>query len=264
MKRIGSRENPVIKECRSLKEKKYRQRYGRYIIEGHKLVREALSSGQPLQVMVREDCEAIYWDAEQARPDIEWYCLEEQPFNWLADVSQPQGVLAVMPLAVSTLDELPRNSASGIWLYLDRISDPGNLGTIYRSALALGAGAVLHSKDCADSFSPKTVRAAAGAMLNLPLAIDIGLNDLRELKEQGFQLLATDIGDAEPYYMCSYQHPVILAVGSEAHGLDPEVKSLCEQAIAIPMQQGSDSLNAAVAAAIILADHARRHIICKP
>lgn len=264
MIRISSRDNPSLKRLRSLKEKKYRQQCGMFMIEGRKLVQEALASGKVRQVFLDEDSAPDWAGQCTSFPEVEWYLLERGLAAAAASTVNPPGIAAVAVLPDTRLEAVLAavNSPAGPgWMiYLDRINDPGNLGSILRSAWALGVEAALLSPGCADPFNPKAVRAASGAVIALPVAQEVEISALALLVGRGYSLLGADVSDGLPYYMVEYGRPAILAIGSEAHGLESRVRELCAGLVRIPMPSGAESLNAAAAASIILADYARRYI----
>lgn len=263
MIKISSRNNPALKRLRSLVEKKYRLQYGLYMIEGHKQVREALASGIVSQVFLDEELAPEYGEYQTAWLGLEWYLLDSSLAGSAGSTIHPQGIAATAILPGTSLDQLlPAEwpgAGPGWMIYLDHINDPGNLGSLLRSAWALGVEAALLSPDCSDPFNPKAVRAASGAIVNMPLAQGVDSQALEDMIRRGCCLIGAQ-ADGEPYYQVDFRRPAILAIGSEARGLLPATRQICTARAGIPMIPGAESLNASVAGAIILADYARRYI----
>jgi TrmH family RNA methyltransferase len=134
------------------------------------------------------------------------------------------------------------------------------MGSILRTCWGLGVGAVLLTKGCVDPFSPKVIRATMGALINVPVFSDVSIEQLDSLKENGFDFICTDVHGGIRYCDASYIKPAVIIMGSEAQGVDPEIKNWCGQNINIPLKSGVDSLNVAAACAIILAEAWRQHL----
>jgi TrmH family RNA methyltransferase len=191
--------------------------------------------------------------------------VSERVIETLGEAQTSQGVISVLPLDALDPDLLRARRAPAkrpILLILDSLADPGNLGTILRTALAANADEVLLSLNCADCLSPKVVRAAAGAHVALPVRADLPWEDIEERaihhcgKEK--RILLAEAGSPYLYYEQDLTQPLALIIGSEAHGPSPEARRLATRMISIPLANGVESLNAAMAAGIILFEGVRQ------
>lgn len=251
MKKITSKDNQYIKHAVSLKNKKYRTREQMFLLEGKKMVTEALQNNSPLvRIMVDEAHIEEYGDLIQQFSDLEWLQIDSKIFNGIADTETPQGIIAVASIPRPSFRELLKQNTS--LFLLDQISDPGNLGTIIRTAWALDIDGILLSEGCTDPFSPKAVRASMGGILNLPVYTCIGLKELDSLRSAGYSLIGTALDARTNVFNCDYKKPHIIVIGSEARGVRPEIQRCCDKLIKIPINPAVDSLNAAVACAIIM------------
>ena len=247
-----------LKFYRSLKQKKYRRREGKFLIEGVNLIEAALDGfGRLLHVLTtpeRGEEPRISKLADDARKrGIPVDKLDEKALRSLCEAVTPQGVVAVA--------EMPPNAAENILhgrdrliLVLDRVSDPGNVGTILRTAEWFGIGSVVCSRGCADLFSGKVLRASAGALFYVPrLAWDVDLQVfLPELAAKGVRIFAADSSRGSPYWQESWESPLALAIGNERHGVGDWTESTPPRFVRIPGKGRTDSLNAAMAAAILV------------
>ncbi len=240
MDRIASRTNPRVQRARSLRESKYRRETGRHFIEGDKLVREALTSGAALEtVFVREGY------AGTVDFPCETVLVTDSVMDALSTAGTPQNLCAVARTPVASLPE----SFTGLVLLLEDVQDPGNVGTLIRTADALGASAVILSPQCADPFSPKTLRASMGSAYHLPVyAADIPAA-LRALNEQGYPCLCGHLKGSET--LPAKTSKMALLVGNEGNGVTDASAALC-YCYRLPMPGKAESLNAAVFGAILL------------
>ncbi|MGI6469208.1 MAG: TrmH family RNA methyltransferase [Syntrophomonadaceae bacterium] len=251
MKEISSKENPIIKEIARLKHKKYRDQAGMYILEGPHLVEEALHSRQePVYLLVHRKRLEQYRDIIDGYPDQSWYIVDERIMKQLSDTESPQGMLGVMAKPAYRLEQVAR--PGGLLVVLDQLSDPGNVGTIIRTAWAFAVDAVLLTTGCVDPFNPKVVRGAMGGTLHVPVIDGITMAQLNGLKSRGYRFYGTAAKGARSVYEVDFKGSLAVVIGSEARGLSPEVAGLCDEMVKIPCKDGVDSLNAAVACGIIL------------
>lgn len=241
--RITSRDNPQVKEiCGLLASGKKRREAGEYVCEGFTLLEEALRSGlAPQRVFCLEGMEDRLPRLECPVITVNRSVLEK-----LSDVPAPQGVVFTLPLPRT--DALPRGSR---FLALDELRDPGNLGTILRTADAFGLDGVVLLGDCADPFAPKTVRSAMGSLFRARFCRRTGETLAEEMRSRGIPLYAAALGrDSRPVTGLDL-HRACVVVGNEAHGVSQKVLELCDGSIIIPIQS-AESLNAAVAAGILM------------
>ena len=246
MERITSRTNPRVQRARSLRESKYRKETGCHFIEGDKLVREALTSGAALEtVFVR----AGYAGA------LDFPCeiveVSGSVMDALATAGTPQSLCAVAKTPAAPLPE----AFQGTVLLLEDVQDPGNVGTLIRTADALGASAVILSPQCADPFSPKTLRASMGSVYHLPVYVTDVPAALRALNDQGYTCLCGHLRGSEALPLKTDR--MALLVGNEGNGVTDEAAALCYP-YRLPMPGRAESLNAAVFGAIMLYELMRR------
>ncbi len=250
---ITSFSNNKCKYIRSLAQRKARLEYGEYIVEGVKAVRDAFDA--------RAEVSAIYIsESFRARADFDYpakvpvYTVSDSVFERMCDTRTPQGILA----AVKLDDRRFTPGLSAYYVYCDGISDPGNLGTIIRTADAAGFDAVLLSENCADAYAPKTVRAGMGSHFHVDVYTGVGASDLVQMKKDGFMLVGGDIGGGTADYRePDYAKPLVIAVGNEANGISEEILGICRR-VKIPIYGRAESLNAAVAASILMYEAARQ------
>ncbi|MEA4869868.1 MAG: RNA methyltransferase [Christensenella sp.] len=238
---IESRANERVKEARKLLQRKERKESGLHLIEGEKLVREAIFSGAHVVSCFLEEGYA-FSPPESAIA----YTVTRPVLESLCESQTPQGVVAVVetPLLVP-----PAVYPSGLVVVLDGVQDPGNVGTILRSADAFGAAGVLLSPSCADPYSPKTLRAAMGSTYHLPVWQGALAPEIARLKQSGFVALCGDLHGSET--LPALASSVALVIGSEGSGVSAEVRALCE-GFRLTMRGRAESLNASVAAGVLL------------
>ena len=231
---ILSRQNPLVKELASLKEKKGRRRTGTFLVEGHKMVREAVASGMDVvRLILRED----YAGETYGLPAV---LLGRDAFAAVCDEKTPQGIAAEVVI--------PERSVQGRCLLLDGLQDPANVGAIIRTAVAAGYEDV-YLAGCADPFSPKSVRASMSGVFFARIMQGTQEEILSAIA--GLPVIAADMGGEDVF---SYAAPekFCLAVGSEGSGLSALVRGRADVTVCIPMDARTESLNAAVSAGILM------------
>ncbi|MBX9885989.1 MAG: RNA methyltransferase [Novosphingobium sp.] len=247
--------NPTIKAVRSLREKKHRKREGRFLAEGLRLLTDARESGRlPELLLMAEGREGHpLLDALEAAVSAAGGDVIEMPEDLLAKVTgkdNPQAVAGVFAEWDTGLEALDR-ARSPLWLAAQAMRDPGNLGTMLRTADAVGAGGVILLDDCADPFSVEAVRASMGAVFTVPLAQARWADFQRWLRAGPGQLVAASLREAVPYRGAPYAAPCFVMVGNESRGLPEDYEMACDLRVTMPMKGRADSLNAAVAAAVL-------------
>ncbi|MBR4711541.1 MAG: RNA methyltransferase [Clostridia bacterium] len=243
METVTSLKNPRVALWRSLKQTQARRETGLFLVEGDKSVREALDSGWR--------AEAVLLDA--ARPVPAWLpsalpltLVPDHVLAAVCDTKTPQGIAAVMRMHTGPV-------TGKRLVALDGVQDPGNVGTILRTADALGLDGVLLSADCADPYSPKVLRATMGSVFHLPFAVAPDLPEaLRERQRAGIPVLSSQL-DGEPFdRFVPDDRGFVLVIGSEGSGVSAPVRDLADRRLCLPMRGRAESLNAAVAAAIMM------------
>jgi RNA methyltransferase, TrmH family len=244
---VTSRTNPRVKAASALQRRRTRRETSRHLTEGPNAVGEALAAGYVETLFALPGA----WEGLDVPADVEVVEVTGPVLERLADTPSPQGVVAVVRSVVADPTDLP---GDGLLVVLHEVSDPGNVGTILRTADAGGAVGVWLTPTCADPFSPKAVRAAAGSTYHLPVVVD---GDLERLVDHahgcGRRLhgLAAN-APASVTDLDARRAPVGLVLGNEAHGLDAAALDVLDGTVAVPMPGAAESLNVAAAAAIAI------------
>lgn len=261
MKEITSLNNAVIKDVCNLKQKKYRERTGSFVVEGLRSVEEAVNCAFVQKIFVVPDNSDIRLNRlleAAAAKNIELYSVTEQVMKKLSDTEAPQGVLAVCAKPQGII------SAEGPVLVLDRVADPGNVGTLIRTAEAAGMAAVILLAGCADVYAPKTVRSTMGSLLRLPILCDMPEAEFTGwARKNNYEIMVTCLDGAENLYETEFGRRLAVVVGSEAYGASESLKAAAAKRVFIPMQGKAESLNAAVAGGIVMFEAMRRRLATK-
>jgi TrmH family RNA methyltransferase len=249
---------PVNKLPRELKKAARRKELGLAVIEGARLVTDALKSGVEF---VRLYASKSFISSEIYKEIItplkamgfEPVVLSDSLFNAACDTKTPQGILAVIKADLRDLEDILTVGSRKSYVILDGSADPGNAGSIIRSAEAAGFSGMIMSEGCVDLYSPKTLRASMGSAFRLPIVRDVDLaGAIRVLKNRGVTVLAAmPDGDAN-YYDIDLSGDIALVIGSEAFGVSGDVADICDGKLCIPAPGGAESLNAGVAAGILI------------
>ncbi|MEG2382047.1 MAG: RNA methyltransferase [Oscillospiraceae bacterium] len=244
MEHITSRKNRIITHLKSLStDGAYRREAGEFICDGEKLLREAISCGAKVS--------CVLWGGEafEIPSEIEQYSCPAELMQHVSPLKSSQG--PVFSVKISDGGEQSEN-VQGSVLVLENVQDPGNVGTVIRTANALGICAVVLVGDCADLYNPKTVRASMGAIFRQRV-LEVKLDALSAfISENGLRLYGAALSETAEDIRNTDMKKIAVAVGSEGRGLSEALLSLCDGQLIIPMQPGSESLNAAVAASIIM------------
>jgi TrmH family RNA methyltransferase len=260
---ITSFSNPLVKRVQALRDKRHRREEGLFLAEGLRILTEALetgrvprilffaaaSAGHPLVRALIDAVEGDFGEAIETTPDI---------LSKLSGKDNPQAVVGVFDTFETTLDMLDR-AAAPIWLVAERLRDPGNLGTILRTGDAVGAGALILVDECVDPFSTEAVRASMGALFTVPIVRVIWPEFIGWLREGPGQLVGLSLQTEHGYRDAAYAAPTFLLTGNEAQGLPEEYEAACDLLVKMPMLGKADSLNAAVATAVMAYEVLARH-----
>ncbi len=239
MQTIKSKDNQIFKSFNKLNQKKFRDREGLFVVEGDKLVEEAVKCGADIvMTAVREDRKDDYPDA---------YVFTETLFDKLTDTVNSQGVIA----AVRKPDPDSRLRKGNI-VVLDRLQDPGNVGTVIRTCDAAGAAQIIAVRGTADVYSPKVVRSCAGSIFRVPVSEMDTEEAIALIREQGKLLAVSTPGDAVDYREIKTNKDIALVIGNEANGVSGDFLGNAEVKVMIPMKGDIESLNAGVAAGILI------------
>jgi RNA methyltransferase, TrmH family len=251
---ITSSANPTLAFVRKLSRRDRRAEERAFVVEGVRAVRDALLTGAvPRLVFLREGEDDVLRELPLP-PDVHPRVVARRLFDRLSDVQTPQGVLAVFP--VPELPPAPDNPGQLV-LVLDRLRDPGNVGTLLRAAAGAGVDAVYMSQETVDPWNPKVVRAGMGAHFRVPLfALDGAA--VAALGERFPRRVVAKAVATQPYDAVDWSGAAALVIGGETHGVSDELTAWANEEVCIPLQSGVESLNAAVAGSIILFEAARQ------
>jgi len=248
MDHITSMKNPVVKELRALRDRKGRETSGRFLVEGEVMLREALKCGLKIHdVLAEEGLAALAVELETAGANA--FIVPRSLLESVTDTRTPQGICASFDLPVP----LPLGKTPDRLVALDGVQDPGNVGTIWRTADAAGFQGMLLGAGCADPLSPKVQRSAMGSGFRLPFMQTGDLPAaLTQMRQKGWAVIASDLHGGD-----FYSHPdpgdrFVLVIGSEAHGISDDTRAAADLLLKLPMRGGAESLNAAVAAGIMM------------
>ncbi len=245
---IKSTSNNKFKYLKSLLTKKARIKNREYTVEGIKSVYDAINSQKEVSTIAVS--EYFYHNCEFEYPKgVDIIVVDTPMFEQLCDTITPQGIIAVIKMDAT--DDFKYKS-NGEYVYCDNIQDPGNLGTIIRTAEAAGLDAVLLSPGCVDMYSPKVVRASMGSYFNIDIISDVDISVLSDMKQNGVKIIGGALGEHTlDYRIADYKSPIVVAVGNEANGISDNVLKLCD-CVKIPICGKAESLNASVAAGILI------------
>ena len=253
---ITSTKNPKVAKVARLHKRAMRDEDGRFLVESSQVALEALEAGVVESLLhVPGGGDAVVLRAREAGVPIE--TVAEHVMGHLTSTVTPQDALAVARFIDRPLEEIPADAR--MVPVLCSVRDPGNAGTILRSADAAGADAVIFAGTSVDLYNPKTVRASAGSLFHLPVVRGVSSEQaVAYLRAQGAQVLATAADGEESLYETDLSVPTAVLFGNEAWGLEPEVRALADRVVRIPIQGKAESLNLAAAAVLVMFESARR------
>ena len=243
LEHITSLKNPKVTTWKSLKDRKGRKESGCFLVEGRKMVEEAVASAFPVEAVLVDDARLSEFTLPSGIPA---YSMPAHVLAAVCDTKTPQGIAAIVRMAEVEL----RGSRL---VAMDGVQDPGNVGTIIRTADAAGFDGVIMSNQCADVFNPKVLRATMGSVFRMGIRVTEDLPGmLANLVQEGASVLSSQL-DGEPFYRRSpLNERFVLVIGSEGNGVTDEVKAIATHRVKLPMRGGAESLNAAVAAGIMM------------
>lgn len=258
---ITSVNNALVKATAELKQKKYRQERQLFLAEGLRTVEEAIGSNTVIQLFYTaiEDERTRVVLETAAEKGLELYCVSENVMKKISDTDSPQGIVAVCKMQNMKLENL---FAKGeMLLVLDRVGDPGNVGTMLRTADAAGIGGIVLLKGCVDIYAPKTVRSTMGSLFHIP--VFAGADEalfIKAAKRAGYELLVTTLEGADNLYKADLRGRIAFVMGNEANGVTSTLLQEADKRVYIPMQGRAESLNVAIAAGIVMFEALRRKI----
>lgn len=249
---IESSTNGQIKKLKKIKKNaRYRREQGLFAVEGWKMVQEAVGHGLARDVYVSENA-LEQWHEKNPSSNVPVQVLSPGLFRDLSDTVSPQGVLALAEMPHYTLEGICAAEMSSL-LILENIQDPGNLGTMMRTAEGAGMSGVLLGKGCVDIYNPKSIRATMGSLFRVPFLYSEELTtDVELLKTKGFTIYAAHLCGEMEYIHETYEGRTGILIGNEANGLSDEISTAADRLVKIPMEGELESLNAAVCAALLM------------
>ena len=261
MQRISSKDNSLIKHIKKLKEKKYRQQYGEYVVEGLKLIKEAINENAKISKIIicesEDNTEMIENHLRYEIARFDCVLVPHNIFKTLSDVETPQGIMAIIEKSHAS-KKIDFNT--DIIVALDDVQDPGNLGTILRTIDSIGLKQVLVSKNTVDCYNSKVIRSTMGAIFRVNvIECDDLCNTLTLTKNNGFKIMVTSLKAKKSIYDVKY-HKKVIVVGNEANGVSESVIKLADEKLIIPMRGKTESLNVAVATGVILYEYVRQSL----
>ncbi len=253
---VTSTQNKTYKLIKSLKQKKAREENNLFCVEGIKGSLDAVSHGaKPHIIAVKE---SIFKRLESSLSPFLDVCflVSDEIFDPLCDTKTPEGIICVFKIEKNPLSEI----SGGLLVYLDSVSDPGNIGTIIRTLDAAGGSAVLLSPGCADLYNPKTVRASMGSFFSVKTYTHVSYDDLNSLKNKGYNIICGALSDeAFDFKNATYNKNTVIVIGNEANGITEACLSLSDQTVIIPILGKAESLNASVAASLLMYEWQRNN-----
>lgn len=257
MQVISSKDNELVKNIRKLKEKKYRDLENAYIIEGIKLIKEAIvEKAKVKQIIMCENFEDNKEIDKETLYEIAKYNLiyvTEKVFNLITDVKTPQGIIAVIEKNKTNQIDYSQD----IIIALDGVQDPGNLGTILRTVDSANLNQIILSKNSADPYNPKVVRSTMGGIFRVNIIeVEDLETTLKEMQKNNFKVMVTSLDTNNSIYDVDYNKKIIV-IGNEANGVSKEVQAMADEKVKIPMLGKTESLNASVATGIMIYEYVR-------
>ena len=248
VKVIESSKNAEYKRLLSLHDPAKARKEGVFLLEGDRAVRELDPAFTVESLWASKDYKGYLPEAGLL------YRLPEPLFQKAAETVHAQGVLAVVTRLAYTLEDLkPKDSRPGFWILLENLQDPGNAGTILRTADACAASGVICTKGTVDLYNSKAIRSCMGSLFHLPfLTVETVEEAVRFVQEQGGRVIGTSLKAAASYTEENFQGPVAVVIGNEGSGMSQKAETLCDGLVRIPMPGKAESLNASVAAGVMM------------
>ena len=261
MQIISSKDNELVKHIKKLKDKKYRDESNEYIVEGVKLIEEAVNENAKIKkIIICEDTTRTYEIPTNVMLEIAKYeCIyvTDKIFSSITQVTNPQGIMAIIEKNAKNQEI---DYSQDIIVALDDVQDPGNLGTILRTVDSIGLNQIIVSKETADAFNPKVVRSTMGAIFRIKV---IEVEDLKEaikvIKKHHFKLMVTSLQTENSIYDIDFRKKIIV-IGNESNGVSNEIQNMADEKAKIPMLGKTESLNASVAAGIVMYEYVRQKL----
>ena len=262
MQVISSKDNELIKHIKKLKDKKHRDESNEYIIEGVKLIEEAVKEKAKIKkIIVCEDTTRTYEIPTHIMYEIAKYeCVyvTNKVFASITQVTNPQGIMAIIEKGDTNVQI---DYTQDIIVALDDVQDPGNLGTILRTVDSIGLNQIIVSKGTADAFNSKVVRSTMGAIFRVKIIEVENLpQSIKEMRKHHFKLMVTSLQTENSIYDIKFNKKIIV-IGNEANGVSKEIQEMADEKAKIPMLGKTESLNASVAAGVVMYEYVRQKLM---
>ncbi|BDU92794.1 TrmH family RNA methyltransferase [Clostridium perfringens] len=254
MLEIESKNNNLFKEIKKLKEKKHRIKSNKYLIEGLRFVEEAIKSKVSIDSIIFTE------SFKEKNPDlflkinenIKLIQMNEALLKQLCSTENPQGIVGVINMQNKEL------KSGELVVLVDKVQDPGNMGTIIRTAHAAGAAGIVMTKGTVDIYNDKTLRSTMGSIFYIPIVEDDSLDFVKSLNKEGYKLVVSSLQGKNNFFEENLQGKVMIAVGNEGNGVSDEVYDIADIKVKIPMPGEAESLNVAVATSIMIYEKIRQ------
>lgn len=258
---IESKDNNLFKFIKKLKDRRTRDKEGMFILEGLRLIEEAIKANMELEyIIVSKECEEKFakFFSENIVFEKKINIFSNSLFSQVSSTENSQGIIAV-----TKKKKYEYNVEQGnFFLVCDKVQDPGNLGTIIRTAHAAGVNGIILTKGTVDIYNDKTIRSTMGSIFYIPIFYDDNnFTIIKKLKEADFSLVATSLKESKNFFDEDLKSKIILAVGNEGNGISDELFKLSDKKVKIPMPGGAESLNVSIATSIILFEKVRQNLI---
>ncbi|ELC8386133.1 RNA methyltransferase [Clostridium perfringens] len=254
MLEIESKNNNLFKEIKKLKEKKHRIKSNKYLIEGLRFVEEAIKSKVSIDSIIftesfKEKNPDLFLNINE---NIKLIQMNEALLKQLCSTENPQGIVGVINMQNKEL------KSGELVVLVDKVQDPGNMGTIIRTAHAAGAAGIVMTKGTVDIYNDKTLRSTMGSIFYIPIVEDDSLDFVKSLKKEGYKLVVSSLQGKNNFFEENLQGKVMIAVGNEGNGVSDEVYDIADIKVKIPMPGEAESLNVAVATSIMIYEKIRQ------
>lgn len=255
---IESSKNKVIKEIKALSEKKYRDEKGLFIADGLRFVSE-IPKSMKIEKMIFSESFIEKNDISMYEKIYECYTVSNKLFETLSDTKNPQGIMAVCPKIIYKTEDIIKKN--GFYIIAEEMNDPGNLGTIIRTAHAGGADGIILSKGSVDLYNSKVLRSTMGSVFKVPVVVNADLKEVSDImKMNGIKIFAAHLKGKKYHFDLNLKNGCAFMLGNEARGLSDYASKLCDELVKIPMPGKAESLNASVAAAVLIYEAVRQRI----
>lgn len=252
---ITSKSNNVYKTVKKLNSKSQREKNKMYILEGARLVNDAISNGAKIEYII------VSSEYKGDVPEGIVYEFDKKLFDEIKDTQNSQGIIAVAKIENNDFSDEKLKDKNFI-VYLDGVSDPGNMGTIIRTCDGAGVDMIILSDNCTDIYSPKTIRSTMSSIFNIPVCFDKNQKEtINILKENGFNIICTDLKATKYHYELDLTEKCVIVIGNEANGINDDLLKCADINTKIPIIGKCESLNAAVACSIMVYEALRQKSI---